>query len=147
MWGREGVRTAALAAALLLAAAGWAAAADLPWRHGVLEAKSDAGIYVMVNQGFAQKDGVTPDLVQFKSDSIALRALIAGAIDSYDGTSADTVSARAHGSDPELSLPMDKINWMATELVQQGILKEPYDMTKMIDPSVREAALKRLGKS
>ena len=328
MTGKGVARAAALAAAVMLALQGWAAAEDLQWRHGILEAKSDAGIYMMVNQGFAQKQGVQLDLIQFKSDAIALRALIAGAIDSYDGTFAGTVSARAHGIDvrllgcdwpglphgifvrdsiagpqdlrgktfaistpnslpdvlarallakydipaasvrfanlggdldrykalvagvadasvvsgeyepiaaangvklliagrdvlplymrvcifttgaalkahpdaavrfmaaemqglgyavthrdatlaltrkltgatpddprpayiyddavrthgidPELSLPMDKINWMAAELVKEGILKQPYDMKKMIDPSVREAALKRLGKT
>ncbi len=91
----------AMAAALMFAANA-AGAEDLAWRHGILEAKSDAGIYMMVNRGFAQKRGVKLDLVQFKSDSIALRALIAGDIDSYDGTFAGTVSAASRGIDIRL---------------------------------------------
>ena len=35
-----------------------AARAAEPWRHGVFEAKSDAGILFMVTQGFAQKQGL-----------------------------------------------------------------------------------------
>ncbi len=93
---------AALAAMAMIAAVGSATGAELHWRHGILEAKSDAGIYMMVTQGFAEKQGLKLDLLQFKSDAIALRALIAGDIDSYDGTFAGTVSARVHGIDVRL---------------------------------------------
>jgi NitT/TauT family transport system substrate-binding protein len=57
---------------------------------------------MMVNRGFAQKQGVKLDLVQFKSDAAALRALIAGDIDSYDGGFTGTVTAAARGIDIRL---------------------------------------------
>lgn len=56
-------------------------------------------------------------------------------------------AVRTHSIDPHLSLPMDKITWMAGELVREGIVKQPYDMTKMIDAGVREKALKLVPKS
>lgn len=94
-----------LAAALtvLLCAAVWTAAeAAQPWRHGVFEAKSDSGILFMVTQGFAEKQGLKVDLVQFKSDAIALKALLAGDLDSYDGILTGTVVAAVHGTDVKL---------------------------------------------
>lgn len=94
-----------LAAALtvLLCAAVWTAAeAAQPWRHGVFEAKSDSGILFMVTQGFAEKQGLEVELVQFKSDAIALKALLAGDLDSYDGILTGTVVAAVHGTDVKL---------------------------------------------
>jgi NitT/TauT family transport system substrate-binding protein len=73
-----------------------------PWRHGVFEAKSDAGILFMVTQGFAQKQGLDVELVQFKSDAVALKALLAGDLDSYDGILVGTVVAASHGADIKL---------------------------------------------
>lgn len=93
----------AAAIAIALSAVVWTTAeAAQPWRHGVFEAKSDAGILFMVTQGFDQKQGVKVDLVQFKSDAVALKALLAGDIDSYDGILTGTVVAAAHGTDVKL---------------------------------------------
>ena len=74
----------AAAAMLALAFAGGAGAEDLRvWRHGLLEAKSDAGFAMMAGlRGFAQKRGLKLDLLQVKSEPIALKALIAGELDS-----------------------------------------------------------------
>jgi len=84
---------------LLLAVLIPAAAAQSlkPWRHAILEAKSDAGIYMMVTKGFAQKFGVNLELVQVQSDAIGLKALIAGELESYDGVLAGTVIAASRG--------------------------------------------------
>ncbi len=35
------------------------------WRHGVLDAKSDAGFSFMIDQGFAEKQGLKLKLLQF----------------------------------------------------------------------------------
>lgn len=93
-----------LAMILFLAVLGPAAVAQSqkPWRHAILEAKSDAGIYMMVTNGFAQKFGVNLELVQVQSDAIGLKALIAGELDSYDGVLAGTVIAASHGVDIKL---------------------------------------------
>lgn len=84
-----------------LATAG-AQAAEPVWRHGVFEAKSDAGIFFMVTQGFAEKQGLKVELVQFKSDAVALKALLAGDLDSYDGILVGTTVAASHGVDVKL---------------------------------------------
>ena len=55
-----------------------------PWRHGVLEAKSDAGFVFMPSKGgFAERQGLKVEMMQFKGDALALKALIAGELDTY----------------------------------------------------------------
>ena len=57
------------------------------WRHGVVEAKSDAGfVFMAAEGGFGKKEGLDIKMVQFKGDAIALRALLAGDLDSYEGS-------------------------------------------------------------
>jgi NitT/TauT family transport system substrate-binding protein len=64
-----------------------AAAQDHTWRHGIIEAKSDAGFQVMpVRAGFAQKVGLDLKYSYFQNDVIMLRAMLAGELDSYEGT-------------------------------------------------------------
>jgi NitT/TauT family transport system substrate-binding protein len=64
-----------------------AAAQDHAWRHGIIEAKSDAGFQVMaVRAGFAQKVGLDLKYSYFQNDVIMLRGLLAGELDSYEGT-------------------------------------------------------------
>src|SRR4030081_765195 len=69
------------------------ALAQSAWRHGVIEAKSDAGILMMVTRGFAEKQGLKLEIVQFKSDAIGLKALLPGEVESYDGALTGTVVA------------------------------------------------------
>ena len=73
-----------------------------PWRHGIIEAKSDAGILMMVTRGFAERQGLKLEIVQFKSDAIGLKALLAGEIESYDGALTGTVVAASLGVDVKL---------------------------------------------
>src|SRR6516225_9795464 len=59
-----------------LCAAACAHAQGQPWRHGIIEPKSDAGFQVMaVRGGFAAKQGLKLELPYFQNDVIALRAL------------------------------------------------------------------------
>jgi len=78
------------------------AQAQAPWRHGIIEAKSDAGILMMVTRGFAERQGLKLEIMQFKSDAIGLKALLAGELDSYDGGLTGTVVAASHGVDVKL---------------------------------------------
>ena len=96
------IRWTGLAVALLLAPQANAADTPLVWRHAIIEAKSDAGIFMMVTQGFAEKQGLKLEISQVKSDAIGLKALIAGELDSYDGIVGGTVLAAAHGADVRL---------------------------------------------
>jgi hypothetical protein len=39
-------------------------------------------------------------------------------------------------------IPMDKFEWLNNELVTVGNLKQPVDLSKVLDPKPRENALK-----
>jgi NitT/TauT family transport system substrate-binding protein len=48
--------------------------------------------------------------------------------------------------DPEIAIPMDKLNWMQEELVKTGNLQKAGDLSKIVDPTLREKALELAGK-
>jgi NitT/TauT family transport system substrate-binding protein len=74
-----------------------------PWRHGVLEAKSDAGFVFMASRGgFAEQQGLKVDMLQFKGDALALKALIAGELDTYEGSPGGPMLAASNGADIKL---------------------------------------------
>lgn len=74
--------------------------APAPWRHGVVAAKSDAGFVFMAAQhGFAAKQGIALDMQQFQGDAIALKAMLAGDLDSYEGNPGGPMIAASHGAD------------------------------------------------
>jgi NitT/TauT family transport system substrate-binding protein len=73
------------------------------WRHGIVEAKSDAGIVFMASKGgFAEKQGLKIDIKQFKGDTLALKALLAGELDSYEGNPGSPIIAASRGADIKL---------------------------------------------
>ena len=73
------------------------------WRHGIVEAKSDAGIVFMASKGgFAEKQGLTIEIKQFKGDTLALKALLAGELDSYEGNPGSPMIAASRGADIKL---------------------------------------------
>jgi NitT/TauT family transport system substrate-binding protein len=94
----------ALAAAALAGLMATAAQAQTtkPWRHGLIEAKSDAGFFWMVGRGFAEKQGIKLEIVQFKTDIIALQALLAGEVDSFDGGPVGSIVAASRGGDVKI---------------------------------------------
>ena len=81
-----------------------AAAEDLKvWRHGIIEAKSDAGIFYMASRrGLAAKLGIRIEFVPLKADTIALKALIAGDLDSCEGSPGGTIAAASRGADVKI---------------------------------------------
>ena len=56
----------------------------------------------------------------------------------------DTLRRRA--IDPTVALPLDKLNWMQTELLKAGNLKAAIDLAKITAPDIRKAAAKLAGK-
>ena len=94
-------RRAAVALVVTMLAAGPAAAQQLKtWRHGIVEAKSDAGFVFMAgNGGFAAKQGLKIEMPQFKGDALALRAMLAGELDSYEGNPGGPMIAASHGAE------------------------------------------------
>src|SRR5215475_13924412 len=94
--------SAALAIAILTAAP--ASAQQLKtWRHGVVQAKSDSGfVFMAANGGFAEKYGLKIEMVQFTGDALALKALLAGDLDSYEGSPGGPMLAASQGADIKL---------------------------------------------
>lgn len=96
-------RGVVVAAATIAALLSSAAAQDKVWRHGLINAKSDAGVFMMVGQrDFAQKQGLKIELSQFKDDQLALKALIAGQLDSFEGGPQGVFAANSRGADAKI---------------------------------------------
>jgi NitT/TauT family transport system substrate-binding protein len=100
------IRPVALAA-VLAAAFGLMPQAALAqgksWKHALLNAKADAGFFMMAaNKGFAEKQGLNVELLQVKDDQIGLKALIAGEVDSFEGGPQGAFAAVARGADVKI---------------------------------------------
>jgi NitT/TauT family transport system substrate-binding protein len=90
---------ALLLAATLICGIPIANAQEKVWKHGILEAKSDAGFIAMVDKGgFAAKHGLKIELTQIKAGATLMKALIAGEIDSVDMGAAEAIVAGARGT-------------------------------------------------
>jgi NitT/TauT family transport system substrate-binding protein len=78
-------------------------AQDKVWRHGLINAKADAGIFLMVStRDFAAKQGLKLEVSQFKDDQLALKALIAGELDSFEGGPQGVFAANSKGADAKI---------------------------------------------
>jgi NitT/TauT family transport system substrate-binding protein len=92
-----------LAAAALAGLVAPSAAQEKVWKHGLINAKADAGIFLMVStRDFAKKQGLKIEISQFKDDQLALKALIAGELDSFEGGPQGVFAANAKGADVKL---------------------------------------------
>src|SRR5262245_21110835 len=95
--------TRAAGMAVFLCAAACAHGQGQRWRHGIIDPKGDAGFQVMaVRGGFAAKQGVKLGLRYFQNDVIALRALLAGELESYEGGAATAIIAAARNADAKI---------------------------------------------
>ncbi len=73
------------------------------WRHGIIEPKSDAGIlYAASKRDFAEKLGLKLEFVPLKTDTIGLKAALAGELDSFEGGPGGTIVAVARGADVKI---------------------------------------------
>ncbi len=104
MTGRNGFLVAMIVALALSAFAGPAAAqSSKPWRHGLIQPKSDAGILMMAaERGFFKKVGLNVEMVPVKDDEILLKAVIAGDLDSFEGGPSGAIVAASHGADVKI---------------------------------------------
>ena len=92
-----------VAAATATALSTQAGAQEKIWKHGLINAKSDAGIFLMVStRDFAKKQGLKIEISQFKDDQLALKALIAGELDSFEGGPQGVFAVDAKGGDVKL---------------------------------------------
>ncbi|ACP21653.1 hypothetical protein NGR_b01870 (plasmid) [Sinorhizobium fredii NGR234] len=112
------------AGVVVLAGIGTADAADA-WRHGVVEAKGDAGIQFMPSK-FAEKFNLDLETVEFASSTVPVKALLAGEIDSYATTPLTAIAAMAEGA----SLKFLGCNWpgMTYDLYAKGDIKTIKDL-------------------
>jgi ABC-type nitrate/sulfonate/bicarbonate transport system substrate-binding protein len=96
-----------LFAACLVAAP--AHAQSKPWRHGVIEPKSDAGFVLMAfKRDFAKRHGITLEYVSLKNETLGLRAILSGDLDSYEGS--PPVVALSRGADvKEIGCPWAQV--------------------------------------
>jgi NitT/TauT family transport system substrate-binding protein len=90
-----------LSALLLLAFAGTGAAqSPKVWRHGVIEPKSDAGFVMMASRrDFGDKFGLKIETLALKNGQLAIKALLAGELDSVESGAGETIVAGAAGAD------------------------------------------------
>ncbi len=51
-----------------------------------------------------------------------------------------------HDIDPELAIPLEKLDWMQNELVKTGNLDKAGDLAKLVDATLRAKALELTGK-
>jgi len=80
-----------------------AAQSAKPWRHGLIQPKSDAGILMMAaKRDFFKKMGLNVEMVPVKDDQILLKAVIAGDLDSFEGGPSGAIVAAAHGADVKI---------------------------------------------
>ena len=100
-----GPRIARTVMGLCIAAlvSGPALAQTKAWRHGIIEPKSDAGIlYAASKRDFAEKLGLKLEFVPLKTDTIGLKAALAGELDSFEGGPGGTIVAVARGADVKI---------------------------------------------
>jgi NitT/TauT family transport system substrate-binding protein len=96
-------RSAIAAAAVFAVLSVPVSAQEKVWKHGLINAKADAGIFLMVStRDFAKKQGLKIEISQFKDDQLALKALIAGELDSFEGGPQGVFAVDAKGGDVKL---------------------------------------------
>jgi NitT/TauT family transport system substrate-binding protein len=70
------------------------------WRHGVITAKSDAGFVWMIRDGgFGEKQGFKLEMPALQDDTLLLKALVAGEVDTIQAGPGIAVIAAAKGID------------------------------------------------
>jgi NitT/TauT family transport system substrate-binding protein len=93
----------ALASAALLLVAFTSAHADDLWRHGTLVPKGDAGfIYMAAEGGFAKAQGLDLKMQAFQNDTLMMKALIAGELDTYEGSPISPLIAGSKGAEVKI---------------------------------------------
>jgi NitT/TauT family transport system substrate-binding protein len=86
---------------LLLGLAMGASAQTLTkWRHGLVSAKGDAGIYFMaIEKGFFKSHGLDVEFIELRGDADVVRALLAEQLDSAEFSPGPALIANDRGAD------------------------------------------------
>jgi NitT/TauT family transport system substrate-binding protein len=91
---------ASSAIAMMLALTVTASAQELTkWKHGLVSAKGDAGIYFMaLEKGYFKKHGLDVEFVQLRGDAHVVRALLADQLDSAEFSPGPALVANDRGA-------------------------------------------------
>jgi NitT/TauT family transport system substrate-binding protein len=143
----------ALATALaLFATLSTVHAQDKVWKHGILEAKSDAGFIAMVaNGGFGAKRGLKVEILQIKAGATLMKALVAGEIDSVDMGAAESIVAGVRGTGvkivgctwpgvPQVVLAKAEINSLADLKGKNVAISSPGSLPDLLFRGMLDAA-------
>lgn len=101
--GMTGAVAGLIAVAALALFGAPAARAEDPWRHGTLTPRGDAGfIYMAAEGGFAKAEGLELKMLPYPNDTAMMKALIAGDLDSYEGSPVSALIAGSTGADVKI---------------------------------------------
>ena len=74
--------------------------AQVKWKHGLVQAKGDAGFFWMaLEKGYFKKRGLDVEFMQFRGDNDVMRALLGGELDTIELSPAAGMNAIDRGSD------------------------------------------------
>lgn len=92
--------TRLLLVVLLAIAAPFPALAQTKWKHGLVQAKADAGFFWMaLEKGYFKKRGLDVEFIDLRGDKYVIRALLAGELDSAEPSPGVSLNAIEHGAD------------------------------------------------
>ena len=92
-----------LMAPFFVSAGGAMAQQPAHWKHGLTASDLDSAFTTLAStRDFAKKQGVDIEFVKFNSDALALKALISGEIDSYEGSPGSPLIGLSKGVDLKL---------------------------------------------
>ena len=127
-------------------------AQDKVWKHGILEAKSDAGFIAMVDKGgFAAKRGLKVEILQIKAGATLMKALVSGEIDSVDMGAAESIVAGVRGTGvkivgctwpgvPQVVLAKAEINTLADLKGKTVAISSPGSLPDLLFRGMLDAA-------
>jgi len=127
-------------------------AQDKVWKHGILEAKSDAGFIAMVDKGgFAAKRGLKVEILQIKAGAMLMKALVSGEIDSVDMGAAESIVAGVRGTGvkivgctwpgvPQVVLAKAEINTLADLKGKTVAISSPGSLPDLLFRGMLDAA-------
>ena len=127
-------------------------AQDKVWKHGILEAKSDAGFIAMVDKGgFAAKRGLKVEILQIKAGATLMKALVSGEIDSVDMGAAESIVAGVRGTGvkivgctwpgvPQVVLAKAEINSLADLKGKTVAISSPGSLPDLLFRGMLDAA-------
>jgi NitT/TauT family transport system substrate-binding protein len=139
-------------AIVLLCGISTAHAQEKVWKHGILEAKSDAGFIAMVDKGgFAAKRGLKLEILQIKAGATLMKALLSGEIDSVDMGAAESIVAGVRGTGvkivgctwpgvPQIVLAKADINTLADLKGKTVAISSPGSLPDLLFRGMLDAA-------